>query len=150
MRYKKIKPHEMTELELREIWDQEYCKSAVQTFDGLSVQFYSSMFDHCFYESENRRAKDKSILSFNRLEKIYWIKDTLEDTDATLKIGWDGKNKTYNNSRRVALVKGNYVVVIIIFSLRKARFVTAYEITEKQNLEKIMKSPDFEHKKNVD
>ena len=150
MRYKKIKPQNLTELELREIWNDVYCNVPIITFDGLSVQFYSSMFDHCFFVSENRKAKDKSILSYNRLEKIYWIKDTLEDADATLKIGWDGKNKTYNNSRRVALVKGNYVVVIIIFSLTKARFVTAYEIADEENLEKIMKSPDFEHKKNVD
>ena len=89
-------------------------------------------------------------MSYNRLEKIYWIKDTLQDADATLKIGWDGKNKTYDESRRVALVKGNYVVVIILFSTTKARFVTAYEITDDENLEKIMQSPDFKHKKNVD
>jgi len=150
MRYKKIKPQNLTEEKLREIWNDVYCNVPIITFDGLTVQFYSSMFDHCFFESENRKAKDKSILSYNRLEKIYWIKDTLEDADATLKMGWDGKNKTYNSSRRVAFVKGNYVVVIIIFSLTKARFVTAYEITEEENLEKIMKSPDFEHKKNVD
>lgn len=147
MAYKKIKPHLMTEAELRKIWDDEYCKSVIKTFDGLTVQFFTSMFNHCFYESADRRAKDKTILSLNRLEKIYWIKETLQDADATLKIGWDSKSKTYNKSRRVALVKGNYVVVIIIFSLEKARFVTAYEITDEENLEKIMKSPDFEHKK---
>lgn len=150
MAYKKIKPQNFTEEELREIWNKVYCKASIITFDGILVQFYSSMFDHCFFESENRKTKDKSILSYNRLEKIYWIKDTLQDADATLKIGWDGKNKTYDESRRVALVKGNYVVVIILFSTTKARFVTAYEITDDENLEKIMQSPDFEHKKNVD
>ena len=150
MAYKKIKPQNFTEEELREIWKTEYCNAPIVTFDGVSVKFYEDKFDHLFYESENRKLKDKSILSYNRLEKIYWIKDTLQDADATLKIGWDGKNKTYDESRRVALVKGNYVVVIILFSTTKARFVTAYEITDDENLEKIMQSPDFEHKKNVD
>lgn len=143
MAYRKIKPQNFTEEELREIWNAEYCNANIITFDGISVQFYASMFDHCFYESDNRKAKDKSILSYNRLEKIYWIKETLQDANAILKQGWDGKTKTYDNSRRVALIKGNYVVIIIVFSTSRARFVTAYEITENENLEKIMNSPNF-------
>lgn len=150
MKYKKIKPQNIPEEELREIWEKEYCQKIIKTFDGIIVQFYSEMFDHCFYESDNREEKDKSILSFNRLEKIYWIKDTLEDSEAVLKMGWDKKSKSYNNSRRVALVKGNYIVVITIFSKTKARFITAYEITDEINLKKILKSPDYENEKTVD
>ena len=93
--------------------------------------------------SSNRKNKDKSILSYNRLEKIFWIKDALTDPDAVLKVGWDSKEKTYNQSRRVALVKENYVVVIVVFKEKKARFITAYEIDEKENLAKILDSPDF-------
>ena len=143
MRYRKIKPHKMIEEELREIWNSEYCNVEIRTFDEILVQFYSSMFDHCFFESANRSIKDKSLLSYNRLEKIYWIKDALSDPDAVLKTGWDSKNKTYNNSRRVALVKGNYIVIIVLFSKKKARFITAYEVNDDENLEKIMKSPTF-------
>lgn len=143
MVYKKIKPYEMTEEALREIWRIEYCESKIQTFDGIEVKFFSQMFDHCFYESENRKEKDKSILSYNRLEKIYWIKAALQDPDAVLKIGWDGKSKSYNNSRRVTLVKGNYIVIIVIFGPNKARFITAYEVNDDENLNKIMDSPDY-------
>ncbi|WP_133228568.1 hypothetical protein [Sphingobacterium corticibacter] len=133
----------MTEEALREIWRVEYCETDIQTFDGILVQFYSNMFDHCFYESANRFKKDKSILSYNRLEKIYWIKEALRDPDAVLKVGWDAQSKSYNNSRRVTLVKGNYIVVIIIFGSKKARFITAYEVDDEQNLGKILESPDF-------
>ncbi len=143
MSYKKIKPHKMTEDDLREIWRIEYCEQQIKTFDDILVQFYSSMFDHCFFESANRHTKDKSLLSFNRLKKIYWIKEALQDPDAKLKIGWDSKSKAYNDKRRVALVKGNYIVVIVIFALKRARFITAYEVNDDGNLQKIMDGPDF-------
>nr|WP_294899397.1 hypothetical protein [uncultured Pedobacter sp.] len=133
----------MSEVELRELWNVEYCESAIFTFDKVRVQFFANMFDHCFYESSNRKNKDKSILSYNRLEKIFWIKDALTDPDAVLKVGWDSKEKTYNQSRRVALVKNNYVVIIVIFKEKKARFITAYEIEEEENLAKILDSPNF-------
>ena len=80
-------------------------------------------------------------MSLNRLEKIYWIKDTLQDKDAILKKGWDAKSKTYFKDRRVAIVNGNYVVIIRFTGLLKAKFVTAYE---KEDIENILKSPDFE------
>ena len=105
------------------------------------------MFDHCFFESASRSEKDKSILSLNRLEKIYWIKDALEDPDSIKKIGWDSKEKKYDKARRVTLVKGNYIVVIIIYSKGKARFITAYEVNDDENLEKIINSPDWAYKK---
>ncbi len=145
MAYKKIKPHKIPEAEreekMRELWAEEYCKSDLETFDGVMVRFYEDMFDHCFYESANRKEKDKSILSLNRLEKILWIKDTLEDADAILKKGWDTKNKEYFTNRRVAIVKGNYVVIIRFTGVLKAKFITAYE---KNDIKNILDSPDFE------
>ena len=51
------------------------------------------MFDHAFFESADRVEKDKSVLSLNRLEKIHWIKETLNDKDAILKKGWDTKKR---------------------------------------------------------
>lgn len=62
---------------------------------------------------------------------------------AQLKQGWDSKTKTYDNSRRVALVKENYVVIIIIYAEKKARFITAYQIDEEENLEKLKNGPDW-------
>ena len=58
-----------------------------------------------------------------------------------IKKGWDGKNKEYFKDRRVAIVKGNYVVIIRFTGLLKAKFVTAYE---KEDIENILNSPDFE------
>ena len=140
MVYVKIKPQNLSEAELRRIWRVEYCESEICTFDNVQVKFYEDMFDHVFYESANRLAKDKSILSYNRLENIYWIKETLLDKDAILKKGWDNDRKEYFKDRRVAIVKGNYVVIIRFTGLLKAKFVTAYE---KDNIDNILNSPDF-------
>lgn len=141
MKYQKIKPQNFSESELREIWKEVYCEHDIQTFDNVKVRFYEDMFDHVFFESSFTYQKDKSILSYNRLEKIYWIKDTLQDKDAILKKGWNNKNKEYFKDRRVAIVKGNYVVIIRFTGLLKAKLVTAYE---KNDIENILNSPDFE------
>ena len=73
-----MKPHlideDVREEKMRELWHEEYCKEDIEIFDGVMVRFYEDMFDHCFFESKNRKAKDKSILSLNRLEKMIWIK----------------------------------------------------------------------------
>lgn len=143
MAYKKIKSHMMTETELRQLWDDEYCKVNVYTHDGIHVKFYQNMFDHCFYESYDREAKDKSILSLNRLEKMLWIKEALLDKSAVLKKGWDRKTKTYTDDRRLTIVKDNYIVVILIFKDNKARFVTAYEVNDDDNLGLILGSPNW-------
>lgn len=145
MPYQKIKSHKMSEAELRQLWALTYCtpSNPILTFDGIRVQFFSDMFNHAFYESSNRKAKDKSILSLNRCEKMFWIKDALADPAAILKKGWDSKTKSYDNSRRVTVVKGNYVVVLIIISDALARFVTAYQIDDDENLQKLLAGPDW-------
>jgi hypothetical protein len=148
MTYKKLKPHlipeELRETEMRTLWRETYCLSEIITFDNVNVKFYEDMFDHCFFESENRKKNDKSILSLNRLEKMLWIKDTLQDPSAILKKGWDNKEKDYFTDRRVAIVKGNYVVVIRFTGFLKAKLVTAYE---KNDIENILQGPDFEKTK---
>lgn len=141
MAYKKIKSYQLTEAELRKIWEDQYCQAEIETFDGVMVKFYADMFDHVFYESHDRIEKDKSILSLNRLEKILWIKDVLQDSSAILKKGWNSKDKEYYKDRRVAIVKGNYVVIIRFTGKLKAKLVTAYE---KDDISNILGSPDFE------
>ncbi|MFN5984521.1 MAG: hypothetical protein ACK479_13725 [Fluviicola sp.] len=80
----------------------------------------------------------------NRLEKLLWIKDTLEDTTSLLKQGWDKDKKKYVANRRVALVKDNYVVIISINKLKtQARFITAYEIQNDEKVENIKIAPDW-------
>jgi hypothetical protein len=145
MAYKKIKPHliaeDLREAKMRELWREEYCQTDIETFDCVMVRFYEDMFDHCFYESADRKKKDKSILSLNRLEKMLWIKEALQDADAELKKGWDNQNKEYYINRRVVIVKGNYVVVIRFTGVLRARLVTAYE---KSDIGNIINSPNFE------
>lgn len=141
MAYKKIKAHKMEEADLRAIWEEEYCKEPIITFDNVVVRCYADQFDHLFFESADRRLKDKTILSYNRLEKIYWIKDTLQDASAILKKGWDNDKKEYFKDRRVAIVKGNYVVVIRFTGKLKAKITTAYE---KDDITNIMASEDFD------
>lgn len=143
MAYKKIKSYLMSESELRQLWSDTYCNSTITTFDGIKVKFYSNMFEHAFFESYNRIENDKSILSLNRCEKMLWIKDTLEDSTALLKQGWIKKTKTYDNNRRVALVKENYVVIILIYEVKKARFISAYEINNDDNLKLFLEGPDW-------
>jgi hypothetical protein len=85
-----------------------------------------------------------NILSLNRLEKIYWIKDALQDPNAILKKAWDSKKKDYHKDRRAAIVKGNYVIIIRFTGLLKAKLVTAFE---KNDIENIINDPDFERSK---
>jgi hypothetical protein len=144
MSYKKIKAYNYSEIELREIWKTEYCLTSIETFDCVKVKFYEDMFDHVFFESKDRKEKDKSILSLNRLEKIYWIKDCLTDSSAILKQGWDTKNKEHFKDRRVAIVKGNYVVIIRFTGFLRAKLITAYE---KSDIENILNAPDFQKTK---
>jgi hypothetical protein len=137
--YQKLRGKEPDEY--RDLFIKTYCEEPIVTFDGISVKFYSSMFDHAFYESENKKKKDKSLFSYNRAEKILWIKETLEDSSAILKVGWDKKTKSFDNSRRVAIVKKDYVVIIRIYRENKARFVTAFEAYN--SIENILSSPDW-------
>ncbi|MGB4848038.1 MAG: hypothetical protein WBP41_08985 [Saprospiraceae bacterium] len=143
MAYKKIKSYKLSEDQLREIWDENYCKHRIITFDGIEVSFYPEMFDHAFFESAAHKSKDKSILSHNRCEKMLWIKDVLEDPEAILKQGWDNELKSHDSSRRVAVVKGNYIVIIKIYRQGRARFITAFEMFDDGNLEKLLAGPDW-------
>ncbi len=125
----------------RQLYIDIYCDPAkpILTFDGIQVAFFPDRFDHAFFESANRAMGDKSQFSRVRAERILWIKDTLEDPTADIREGWDKKNKSYDKSRRVAIVKGNYVVIIWIKSKTQAKFITAYEADN--SIGKILASP---------
>lgn len=139
MEYKKIKPYNMTESELRELWNREYCRQVIYTHDSIRVKFYSDMFDHAFFESTNREKGGKDVLSYVRLEKMLWIKDVLMDETAIMLQGWDKVKKKYVKNRRVSIIKDNYVVVIWIKNESEAKFITAYEADN--SIDKIMESP---------
>ena len=133
-----------TEGEWRDLWDAAYCRRVVTTFDGIHVHFYSNNFDHAFYESSDRRqsankTKKKNILSMKRLSRFFWIKDVLRDPDAELHVGYDKSSKALTRSKRVAIVKDNYVVVIQLYSEKEARFITAFVADE--SIDKIKNTP---------
>ena len=112
----------------KKIYKKYYCKNPIITFDDISVKFYVSNFEHAFFESVNRRAKDKSKFSYKRANRIYWIKWVLQNPNAQLYKGYNSKTKNYDNSRRVAICVDNYAVIIELNkdNNKKAKFITAY------------------------
>lgn len=124
----------------RSHYERVYCKGPITTFDEIAVRFRKSSFDHCFYESIQRN-QVKDTFSALRAERIDWIKAALLDPDAELHVGWDGKKRRYDRSHRVALVNGDYVVVIRLSSNQTAQFVTAYVADSQSTLDKMKGSP---------
>ena len=111
----------------KKIYEEYYCKAPVKTFDDILVFFKKHNFEHAFYESRNRKAKDKSRFSYKRANKIYWIKWVLQNPNAQLYKGYNHTTKSYDDKRRISLCVDNYVVVIELNkSKKKASFITAY------------------------
>lgn len=111
----------------RTIYIDLYCKKPVSTFDNILVFFKEDNFEHAFYESVNRRQKDKSRFSYKRANRIYWIQWVLQNPNAELYKGYNHYTQSYDGSRRVAVCVDNYVVVIELNkNPNKAKFITAY------------------------
>ena len=124
-----VKDH--TEADFRKMWSEEYCRQVIKTHDGIRVHFYDSNFDHAFFESSVRngssnKPKSKDKFSPRRAARMMWIKDVLADQNAKMYMGYDSKTKGYSQTKRVSVVKGDYVVVIQIYKENEARFITAY------------------------
>ncbi len=122
----------------------KYCCGPIPTFDGIQVWFRPDKFRHAFFESSNRDGiKDR--FSIKRAERMDWIEATLQDPTATLKQGWIKAEKRHDPQRRVAVVKGDYVVVIAINrrNPRKASFVTAFVADTQHTLNQILTSQSW-------
>jgi hypothetical protein len=133
--------HYSTEQEYRDYYERCYCGVKISTFDGLRVYFPKQQFDDAFFESANRRARDKSVFSLARAERIDWIRAALEDPKAELYQGWDRDRKVIDRDRRITVVYGNYVVVLLVRRNRNsATFITAY-VAEANTIQKIRNSP---------
>lgn len=120
-----------------------YCRGTVATFDGIAVRFRKRDFDHCFFESSQRN-RIKDVFSTVRAERLEWIAVALHDAAAERFQGWDRDTKTYDRTRRVTLVCGNYVVVIAITGAAAANFVTAYVANSPRTLAKLKTSPKWQ------
>ena len=122
-------------------FEKVYCRGTKPTFDGYRVRFRKSDFGHAFYESSCRDSlKDK--FSIIRARRMDWIEATLLDPTSELRIGYDNKRKRHDRGRRVAIVKGNYVVIISIISRewKIARFITAF-VAAGKSLAMILANP---------
>lgn len=115
----------------------------LNTFDGYMVSFKRERFEHAFYKS-SKRNDEKDYFSFERAERIDWIETTLKDPDSILRVGYDNKKKRNDHDYRVAIVMGNYVVIIRFTNLadKQAQFVTAF-IAEEIPLQKILGNPEW-------
>lgn len=120
----------------------KYCRGPVETFDGIRVWFHSDKFDHDFFESSQRNGV-KDRFSIVRAQRMNWIEATLQDSQAVLKQGWIKRDKRYDATRRVAIVRGNYIVVIALHlrDFQKANFVTAYLADTPRTLSQIQRAP---------
>jgi hypothetical protein len=114
-----------SEKEYRARFDQMYCSAPISTFDGIAVRFRKRQFDHCFFESTTRDGV-KNQFSTERARRIDWIRAVLESPDAELYQGWDNRRRRRDPSRRVAVVLGEYVVIIALVGDDQADFVTAF------------------------
>lgn len=135
--------HYRTEEEYKKHYISKYCRSAISTFDSYKVSFDIDRFEHAFYKS-SKRNKEKDCFSLERAERIDWIQHTLQDPTSVLRIGYDNTRKRNDSSYRVAVVMGNYVVIMRFVNLpkRKAKFVTAF-IAEPEPLAKILSNPEW-------
>lgn len=128
--------------EYRTHYERVYCRGNITTSDGIRVFFSPGSFGHMFYESTARDGR-KDAFSPVRAQRIDWIKATLEHHQATLFQGWDYKTRSYDATRRVAVVYEDFVVVIAMKLSRdgslRANFVTCYQADN--SIGKIRTSP---------
>lgn len=126
----------------------EYCSGPTSTFDDIEVRFRRRDFDHAFFESSSPNSKDDTFSdhSGGRAERMDWIKFALNDPSADIRCGYDNRLRQKDASRRVAIVKGNFVVIIRLTGNKKAEFVTCYVATT-WTLQKIRRSSKWPRQK---
>ena len=119
----------------------EYCSGPISTFDDIAVRFRKRDFDHAFFESSSPKSKDDTFSDHTggRAERMDWVKFALKDPSADIRFGYNNQLRQKDDSRRVAIVKGNFVVIIRLTGDKQAEFVTCYVATT-WTLQKIRKS----------
>jgi len=132
-----------TEAKYKRYFIDNYCTpSPIATWDSLPVMFYPDMFEHAFYKrSAKQWEAKKTIVDWDRCQRMSWIKDVLMDSSIVPRQGYDkavGKN---DNSRRVALVSKERYIVVIRDDGKKWRFVTAYLIDNAETKRKLVAAP---------
>lgn len=96
-------------------------------FDDLRILFYKDTFDHAFFESKNRRARDKSQFSIERAKRMSFLKAGISDGSAERYYGWDRDRRIIDKTRRVTIYHRYYIIVVSIhYNQTKGSFITAY------------------------
>ncbi|MFN7290172.1 MAG: hypothetical protein ACK5YR_12275 [Pirellula sp.] len=131
--------------EYREHFHTVFCAGPLLTFDDISVRFRKRDFDHAFFESSSPKSKDDTF-SQKRAERMDWVKCALNDPGADIRVGYDNKLRCEATDRRVAIVCGNFVVIIRIIKEKQAEFVTCY-LADSWTIQKIKKSKKWPREK---
>lgn len=134
----------LSEQQYREHFVATYCQDALLTFDGISVRFRKRDFAHAFFESSSPTRKD-DIFSPQRAKRMDWVKIALSDPSADIRVGYDNFRRRPATDRRVAIMKGNFVVIIRLTDRDKAEFVTCY-VADSRSLNLIRKSAKWPRK----
>lgn len=131
-----------TETEYRQLFNETYCESSIITHQNLAVSFYPEMFDHAFFSRSDRRSDVKDVFDQDRVQRILWIKDVLQDSSIPIYQGYNTKKKKPEPRAKVSLLTPDgYVVIIRIEKEGKARFQTAYVINDNSVQKKIESNP---------
>ena len=134
-----------SESECRQYFEEKYCKESMLTFDKIPVKFYPEKFDDAFFESMNKKKRDKSVFSIKRAERIDWIEYVLKNPNSELYCGWDRDKKQLRKDRRVAIISPeNYVVIITSLKNNTGKFITAYLADSPNTAKAIRKSPKWQ------
>lgn len=119
-----------TTAEYKRHYERHYQRGIITTFDGIRVYFKPQRFGHAFYKNSQNVNGRKDIFAPERAQRMDWIKLTLEHPDAELYMGWNKKEKCYEEDRRVSVVYEDFIVVIELSLNRqgtlKANFITCY------------------------
>ena len=115
----------LTPAEYRDRFERIYCRTPIATFDGIKVRFRKRNFNHAFFESSSKRDRDDKFSPL-RAERIDWIRTALQDPEAELYVGVDHERKRRDFNRRVAIARGEYVVIVAMTGANTADFVTAF------------------------
>jgi hypothetical protein len=103
--------HLSSETDYRNHFVDHVCCGKVVTNDGIRVYFRRDAFDHAFFES-SKRDGGKDTFSPVRAERMDWIIPALKDPTAKCYQGWNSKRSTYDATRRVTVVRGDFVIVL--------------------------------------
>lgn len=124
-----------TEELYRDYYEATMCvpTGIVEAQCGYSVRFFTEKFDDAFFESVDRRLRDKSCFSRTRAERMPWIEWVLRNPSSHTCQGWDRDSKTLNQRRLSVVMTWHedsstcyYAVIIELMRETRAKFITAY------------------------